>query len=426
MSPTVSKPDRLAREQLLLEYLRLLEPRKAGRRSVHVALSRLSPLNRRQSHLHLASAGLRRLSEENRGQLFHLVNDDLLFFHEVAAETMVNAELARLRTLFAEDPLMSDVEDAAAFARSYNLDSEFDAVVRLAQTASGTATIERQPGAATDGNLVKLRLRRRELMGRPVPPAVLPKLEVALARTDISSFVRRRPVLRLVPDAPTELAFTDLAISMAALSEALVPGFDLEADRAIAGYLADTLDRRILTMLLRQEPPQGKSHWPNHAVPLTLSTLVSESFRAFDAQISIMRRDTIVLKIGVRDIFRDLSAARLLFRLAHHRGYRIALLGLTPAMLPLFTGRGLGIDFVYCECTPTLLTDPASPSRLAEAVQRLAPARLLLTSTESEDALALGLRAGIELFQGRYAEEVARTARRRLLHLAHIRHEPLL
>lgn len=409
----LDKQDQVAREEFLLEFLRLLEPRKSGQRGAHVALSRLSPLSRRQSHLRLASEGLTNLAKTGRGHLFQLANDDLMFFCDASAEPEVKSELSRLRALFADDPIMRDIEDAASFGRIYDLAHEFSAVVKLVRglDTHPERTTAFSTTAADSG--IKERLKRREQQGRPVPPDLLPKLDAALARADVSSFIRRHPVCRLLPDTPPEYVLTDLSISLPALSEAVVPTFDLEADRFIARYLLETLDRRILTMLLRQEPNAQRG---NIAIPLSLSTLTSEKFRYFDDQISMMRRGSIVLKIALPDIFGHLDAARLIFRLARHRGYRTLLSGVTPLAFSLVNFQGLGIDFVRCECNPTLFRDPEAAERLAKVSQGLAPTRLVLAGVDSHDTLVLGLGAGIELFQGRYLEQAVRDAkwRRRL------------
>lgn len=397
------------REEFLLEFLRHLEPRKHERRSAHVALSRLSPLNRRQSHLRLASDGLTRLATSGAGQLFQLANDDLLFFHQASIDAVVRTELARLRILFAEDPLLQNVEDAAAFCRVYDLSKEFSGVVKLVRDP---ATSLRSCGDAAEsgGERLRVRWQLRGHAGRPVPPKLLPKLDAALARTELSNFVRRQPVCRMAADSLPHLLFSELSVSLQALCEAIVPGCDLAAERSVARYLTRTLDRRLLSMLSRQDAQDQRRHL---AVPLSLSTLLSESFRCFDGQMSMSRRGSIVLKVSLPDIISDLDVARFAFRLARHRGYRTLLSGISPLVLPLVTLEGLGIDFVRCDCNASLVEDPTLLDQLAEVSRRLAPARLVLADAHSQDALAIGLRAGIELFQGGWVDRALRAPGRR-------------
>lgn len=398
--------ERVIREELLLEFLRHLEPRKDAQRGAHIALSRLSPINRRQSHLRLAIEGLSRLAKSGQGQLFQLCNNDLLFFHQASTEAAVKTELARLRILFAEDPLLQGVEDAAGFCRVYDLDRDFSSVVKLARAQpvrrrSGIET----PALGSEGT--RAHQQRREHARQPVPPKFLPKINAILARTELSNFIRRHPVVRLAADSRPHSLFNELSVSLQALSEAIVPGLDLAAERNIVRFLTRTLERRILTMLSGQEAQHQRHHV---AIPTSLSTLFSETFRAFDAQISMRRRGSIVLKVSLADIISDMDAARFVFRLARHRGYRTLLLADSPPTVPLLTLEGLGIDFVRCDCNASLNGRATPVDQLAEVSRCLAPARLVLSGIDSNAALALGLRAGIELFQGAYVDRMPRGA----------------
>lgn len=401
--------EQLAQEELLFECLRQLQKKPCGQSALHVALSRLSPLNRRHSHLQLASQGLRRLTNEGKGQFFALANDDLLFLYANSEQDAVTRETSQLRALFTDDPSMLDVESAATFCHSYNVGSDFAAIFRIARGGSSPPGAESAETTTAD-NAVKRRLKQRQQQVRPVPLAMLPRLDATLARAEITSFLLRREVCRLLADTPPQHLFTDLAIATRALAEATVPTFDLQADPCIARYLAETLDRRILTTLLRQDSQAERG---DIAIPVTLATLVSEAFRHFDDQISIMRRGSIVLKLGLTDILQDVDAARFVFRLARHRGYRILLKGITTDTLPLLSLDGLGIDFVRTQCMPSSLQAPTAARQLAATAKRLLPARIVLAGTDSPARLAFGVDAGIELFQGRYLEQAIRDARTR-------------
>lgn len=415
---SIGIPDAVAREELLLEFLRLLEPQKSNRQAAHVALSRLSPLSRRQAHLRLACEGLIRLAKSQKGQLFNLTNEDLLYFYDASEATEVRTELSKLRLLFADDPLMRDVEHAAEFSRIYDLGEEFRDVVRVVRSP----TMQHASPAPSNDNGIKARLKRRGPNRLPLPPTLLQKIENALARTDLSSFVRRHPVCHLPHAGDPKHVFTDLSISMEALSEAVVPTFDLTADRCFDRFLAERLECRLLSMLLRHE---SQAYREKLTIPLTLSTLFSETFRHFDDQVSISRRGSIVLKLGVSDIFSDPDAARFAFRLARNRGYRTLISGALPATLPLLSFEGLGVDFVLCEYNRSLVADRMLVEQLSAASTRMAPSHLILAGIDSGETLGLGISAGIEFFQGQYLDYALREAnwRRRLQLVADRGHE---
>src|SRR3989304_3861741 len=90
-------------ESLLLDYVHRLDSHKAGRKAVHVHLSRLQPFNRREHHVRIAANTFEPLIKLHEGQLFVLKNSDLFFFYKTAAQIDVETSLLRLRFLFSDD-----------------------------------------------------------------------------------------------------------------------------------------------------------------------------------------------------------------------------------------------------------------------------------------------------------------------------------
>lgn len=399
----------------LLEFLRRLETQKSGQRAAYVALSRFGTAQGWPAQRQLARDGFRRLADGGEGSLFSLPNGDLLFFYAAAAGTRVKAEFNRLVGSLGEVAPAADGAGPDALGRIYDLSRELGDVVALVRCEICKACGHACDDAANEprgGDPIKLRLKRRERQRLPVPAEALPKLNASLARTDVANFVRLRSVCRVLPDAPPEYLFTDLSLSLSALSEAIIPGCDFAADRAIARYLMKTLDQRILTMVLRRDLRVQRDQI---AIPISLMALRSESFRHFDAGIPIVRQGSILLKISFTDAFADLDAARFLARLARHRGYRIVLSGVTPTALSFLRLDGFGVDYVSCE-RPSSLTPSDPLESLGEARRRVAPAQLILAGIDSREALLRGIDVGIELYQGSFPEkalgERQRAARR--------------
>jgi hypothetical protein len=400
---------RFAEEELLFEYLRLLEHRTQDRRVLHLALSRLSQLNRRPHHLQMAKEGFNRLARNDKGQLFQLVNGDLLFGYETLAETNVASELHRLRMLFGDDPIMRDPARAARFAVTYDATRQYADVVTVvrsivASTANQAATRPFPPSA------IREQLRARQRATRPMPPSLLPRLETALAQSDLSNFVRRQAVCKLAKETPPQSVFTQLMLSLPDLALAIVPDFDVTSDRFLARYLAEMLDRRMLAMLVRPDP-----HGPSGATGFAISieTLLSAAFEQFDSRLFVARRGAIVLEIPLTDIFEDVERARFACRLAQRKGYRVCLAGLSCDTLPLVNLRSLGVDFARVAFSPALLDASEGPSVLATAAAGAAPVRLILAGIDSRESALAAMAAGVELFQGRYPDLVLRDQDRR-------------
>jgi FOG: EAL domain len=391
-----------AQQDCLNQYLEQLEHKKLGRRAAHIAFSRLPPLPNRLPQLRAAKERLNSLAAEGYGQLFSLPTADLLFFYEAADGRRVKAEIDRLIEQLVGDASTTGVDSATSFGRIYDVAREFEKIRTLVRCHICNSCIDKSL-ALVEENPIKLRLKERRSLKRPVPAHVLPKLGELLARVDIANFVRLRDVCRIAPANPPQRAFTDVSISASALSEALVPGFHLEADRSIARFLVRTLDRKILTMLLRRQLRVERSRV---AIPISLRELKSNAFLHFDEQVSISYRGSIILKIYVSDLFNDLVESNFLLKLARHRGYKILLSGVTPSNISFVSLDGLAIDYVFCECTAASLSGSPQLEQFTAAVQRIAPAQLILAGIDAHEALIRAVDVGAELVQGSYVDKV--------------------
>lgn len=251
----------------------------------------------------------------------------------------------------------------------------------------------------------------------PVPLGLLEKLHRTLAQTDVSGFVRRRRVYRLAGDAPPVPALQRLSVSLSELSHALLPVGDIAASRAVARYVGESIDRRLLALLA---PVDGDlSGIGPVALPMTLSTLMSDAFRRFDEQMFRVRRNAIVLEISLTDIFDNIEDSCFACRFVRHRGYGICLVGADLRLVAAIDWSRLCFDYaaVHGDATPPSTPRAAAPvNRLASAVERIGAARLILTGADSGTAVAAGTAAGVELFLGRHVEDLHRehTRRRRL------------
>ena len=76
-TPPITQPGTTSQEGLLLDYLHRLESHKAGRRAVHIHLSKLEPHNRRDHHVRMAVDTFDLMVKMQDGQIFTLKNADL-------------------------------------------------------------------------------------------------------------------------------------------------------------------------------------------------------------------------------------------------------------------------------------------------------------------------------------------------------------
>lgn len=397
--PPVSNPE------LLVEYLRVLEPRAGERRAVRIAAGRLRPLGHVPDHRRTASHGLMALAHAGVGELFLLRNDELLFFYPPEQAAAVNSELHRLASLFADGSAAAGAGGIEAFVTRLDCRTDFPELVRLAKVQQRLSE-ETAPLAARD-KAERPGLRRPDV---PLTLDTLARLEAALAGADLSSLINRHSVCRL--DGETlKPSFTELTVSISGLASTVVPGFDLTANIWLFDVFTETLDRRMLAMLLRPEEMAG---WSSLSLNLNVATLLSEEFLAFDLAMSAARRGNLVIELKDKDVFHDLPTFLIVRDLLQQRGYRFCLDGVGWRTLDLIDGVKLGFDFVKVNIDQAV--DESGEhlgARLDWIVNRVGAQRFILSRIEAPQMLAMGRNAGVALFQGRLIERMLTVQRHR-------------
>jgi EAL domain-containing protein (putative c-di-GMP-specific phosphodiesterase class I) len=265
-------------------------------------------------------------------------------------------------------------------------------------------------GAATQPERERLQASQRHRGEMPLTPDTLARLETALTGADLSSLINRHGVCRLDSEV-LKPSFTELTVSIEGLATTVVPGLSLTANVWLFDVLTETLDRRMLSMLMH---PDEMSAFGSLSLNLNVATLLSEEFLAFDAEMSAARRANLVIELKDKDVFHDLPAFLLTRDLLKQKGYRFCLDGVGWRTLDLIDGVRLGFEFVKVNADQAI--DESGEhlgARLAWLVQRVGAQRFILSRVEEPQILAMGRDAGVTLFQGRLIEKMLNEQRRR-------------
>jgi EAL domain-containing protein (putative c-di-GMP-specific phosphodiesterase class I) len=386
-------------EMLLLDHAQRLARHRAGRRVIHIQLSRLHPEHRRDQHLRIARNVLQTLFAGYDGQFFQLRNADMIFITRTASHEEIHSLMAKFHPLFGDDPAVKVETGTNAFCAIYDLETAYDRFLKLAETLAAGM---RAPAAATVPFAPPL---------KPLMPEELSHVDRALAQADISGLVRRQPVCAVLPGAPPHPIFNELYVSIADLRGMIAPKFDLASSRWLFQHLTETLDRRMLAAVPRL--PEWKST-TRLSLNLNVSTLLSDPFLDFVETVGNAERRTLVIEVQMIDV----AAAPADFMLArdflHARGHRICLDGVTPQSVGFFDFTRLGIDMVKILWSPEI-ADPDMAQRredLTALVRKVGEARVILCRCGDAVALESGQWIGITLFQGRHIDGLLEAAQK--------------
>jgi hypothetical protein len=347
------------------------------RQALILRLGRLPSACIRPHHLRLFRAALDPLLDADRASAFRLPDETVVVVWRGAAEKLLARALAAVRHLLADMP--AQLPPWEQLAEVTTLPASAEPMLRLiaeSEPAAGGAV-----GTGTSGPRLA-----------PLDAKLLESLERSLTQTDLSSFVRRRPVCHLDEQGVMHLQWEERGLALADLAAMLVPGRSLTADPWLFLRLARTLDRRLLTLLsepaeLRQAPP--------FALDLTLEGLLGAEFLRFDAALPASLRGGVVINLRAADLLADGAAFTFARDFAHARQYRLALHGATPRLLAAFSVRPGAIDLAQIRFTP---------GRAAfELPSGVDPACIVLADTDTPAALERGRAAGIRLFKGALA-----------------------
>ncbi len=405
-------PERVpSQEKLLVDYMHRLEKHKEGRGLVHVHLSQLRPFNRREQHIRVAAGHLEQMVQDMTGQLFTLKNADLFFVFKEEIRKSVEDALQRIRFLFSDDPLVDEEgENGRTFATWYDADAQFEDIVQLVQNLADAE--EKRQTEVRSRMDARQRLKEKQKKGEPMTPAVLAKVEESLSRADLSNLVRRQYICEVDSKMVPIQLFSELFISIQDLRETVLPGVNLVANRWLFAHLTETLDRRVLSMLMKTD---AVSISGDISFNINVKTLLSQQFQIFDDNLSAARRGAIVIEVQKEDVFADLAAFLFAREFVQTKGYRLCLDGLTVETLSVIDRERLGTDMAKLVWHPNLVDGGDDvQATLKGFVDRDGPEKWILCRCDSREAIDFGRKVGINQFQGRFVENlIAEDGRRR-------------
>lgn len=392
-----------SQEYLLLDYLQRLGRNLEGRMAVHIHLSRLRPQNRQDHHIRIAAATFEGMVNNYEGQIFILSNMDLFFICRNAAIEDIDAAIMKVRYLFSEDPLSQgdEEEDLARFCTWYNVETQHDELLDLVKSMHRERERKARLAVASEKGQQRNRGSRKQL-----DPEQLGKLENFLRRADLSNLMRRQPVCAITPgNMNPQPVFRELYISIADLQQSVLPEFDLASNLWLFQHLTQTLDSRMLSMLVRNDDTSIASSF---SINLNVGTILSPPFLNFDSSLKAIARGTVVIELQKIDIFGDMGAYMFARDFMRERGYRICLDGLNHLTLQFIDRERLGLDLLKLIWSPDM-ADDLSGSRtteLKEHIDRCGRARIILTRCDSDEAIRFGQSLGITMYQGRYVDKL--------------------
>ena len=385
---------------LLLERLNRIELNASGYFAVHLHLSGLRQPHKQPHFIEIASRTFDIIVESNDATLFGLTNKDLVLICRNVDVDDVDSVIEKVRGLFSEDPL-TELDDNAfedRFSTWYDLSNPEDFAAFFAVLTD--LAVEAEQRLEEEARL----LDQQQQLGEPLEPGNLSEINKKLQGMRVADMIKRQAWLKVSQGGGGELVFFELFISMGDVKERIAPDVNLFASPWLFQYLTETLDRRLLAVLVDDDFEELAEPL---SINLNVSTVLSRDFQNFHRAVD-GNTSKIVVEFQIIDIFADMKSYAYARDSLQERGYRVAVNGLNPLSLQYFEPADLASDFIKISWGPEFTGDEEE-SRMIEMREVIAKAgreSMILGRVDSEKAVKWGLGLGISRFQGFFIEKL--------------------
>jgi EAL domain-containing protein (putative c-di-GMP-specific phosphodiesterase class I) len=376
-------------ETLLVDTLDRMRRNPEGRKMVHLRLSHLMPHNRTPVRLKILTRMFRSLESGRQIQIFTMHNGDLVIIVNAGAQRDIQNIIQRIRNLFESDPItmLEAGSDQDRFALWFDLSLDAAMAVHAAQELRTEAQSNApRPGAA---------------QLPPLTPQLLDEVQKRLAFANVVPFVRDQPVLRVNGATEVSIEFFEFFLSVQDLQRTAAPNVNLLGDRWLFQDLSRTMDQRMLETVIRA--PQLREA-AAISLNLNLESVVTPSFGSFLERLGEGKK--VVVEVQAVDVFTNISLYLDVQGALRQAGHAILIDGMTMGTLRLIDVAQLKPDYAKVAFAPEL-TEASGRGGLQilnNVVSSVGEGKVILSRCESPAALAMGLKNGISLFQGRFLD----------------------
>ena len=393
--------DAPSEESVLVDHVQRTESNRKDMFSVHIHLSQLRTHFRQAHYMRVAARSFDNLVANHEATLYLLSNSDMVLVCRNVRVDEIDVPLYKLRALFSEDPL--------TFGQEGTLENRFTTWYDLSQStefATFLATVRGLAAAAKKRQRDKKTTDARALGGAAtaLDTSNLSNINKLLQGTRINDLIRRQSAVVVRPGGAGEVLFREHYVSMIDLQKRIAPEINLFASPWLFQYLTETVDRRVLSVMVRRDFAALKQAI---SLNLNISTVLSPGFQNFHDVVG-SNTGLVVIEMQTIDVFSDMGAYAYARDWLRSHGYRVLIDGLNPLSLQFFDPSVLTADFVKVGWSPDFHGGVPENRmvEMREVVEDVGSESVILARVDSEEAVKWALNLGIQRFQGHYIDRV--------------------
>ena len=385
-------------ESLLLDHLNRIRSSRSEHFAIHIHLSAFRPNDKQPHFIDIASRTCADLIDHSTTTLYSLNNKDLVLVCHGVPIDHVDAVVEKVRGLFSEDPL-TEIDETTVKDR---FSTWFD--LSNAEDFADFFSFATAWAVETEQKLQKMELLRdqEEQQGKPLRASNLADINRKLAGMRVADTIKRQACLQVTGGG--SLVFYELLISMNDVRDRVATGINLFASPWLLQYLTETLDQRLLAVLLEKKFDELCDPL---SINLNISTVLSQDFQNL-VQAVDDNTDKVIVEFQINDIFADLKSYAYARDFLQERGYRIVADGLNPLSLQYFELASLKSDFIKISCGQEFTSnkDDRRVEEIREAIATAGKDSIIFSHVLSEKTLKWGVGLGVSCFQGFFIDKL--------------------
>lgn len=383
-----------SQEEVLHDYARRLRHHKAGRRAVHLYLSRLSRASQHPQDINVAAGNFNPLVRKYDGQLFRLANHDIVFVGKGVTLNELDDVVLKLRYMFRDDVRLKDLEhsqDDDPFCTHYDMEQDYDLFLADAKSMLTRGTNHE---TATDSSVVPFEAAAQ-------PESAGKRAEIpALAR-----YITVDPVFAWSRNNPPAPILSEFYFRTDALKEWYGGKRNSTHDLWLLRTLSSDLDEETVDHLFT-----GSGAVPTAlTIPVSPETVLAPDFEKFNAHYRSVARTPILFEFAWTTVMRNAHMFLGARDKVLQAGHKICIDGWDPYAFAFSNPGRLDAHFLKVAWRETLSfefrQEWAAP--LADTVRAAGATKVILTDCTSKTAVEFGQNQGFLLFQGSYPAKKA-------------------
>lgn len=396
----------LRRDVLIFEHLKKAEKEGRSLEALYLSVHNLQNQNLKAVNRQALLDTFAALSSDAQASTFSLHNDDLIVVFNKESHDEILSCLVKVRFLFHDDPLLKEAEDLeqVGFAQIFDLATQKDQlrakIKKVMQEPLDEPKREFKMPKIAPISVFNTSSRK---VKRNLTPEMLAKVQKILSVADFSSFIRRQAICAIIGKSVPQRVFEEVYVSIPDLREMLLPDVDLTSNPWLFLSLSETLDKRVLETISRHD---DGSLIGNFSVNINVSTILSDDFLAFDDNINVSMRSSIILELQLVDIFSDIKSFILAKTFAQARGYKVCIDGITVDKLKYLNRTNLNCDLMKIIWHPSFMDVIHEDKHFMDYVNKAERAKMILCRIDDPKAVEVGNSLGINLYQGRYVQRL--------------------